>query len=85
MRPADGAARDLFNRLLARCNDVGLLSKEIDPMSGHMLGNFPQAYSHVGIINCAFNLARAASPAEHRAVTNGTAPTDAPLTHAQSE
>ena len=37
----------------ARCNDVRLLAEEIDPLTGRMLGNFPQAYSHVGLINCA--------------------------------
>jgi GH15 family glucan-1,4-alpha-glucosidase len=49
-------ARELFDRLLSRCNDVGLLSEEIDPWTGRMLGNFPQAYSHVGLINCALKL-----------------------------
>src|ERR1700730_18311384 len=49
-------ARKLFARLLARCNDVGLLAEEFDPLSGRMLGNFPQAFSHVGLINCALNL-----------------------------
>ena len=34
-------------RLLSRCNDVGLLAEEFGPVTGHMLGNFPQAYSHV--------------------------------------
>ena len=48
----------LFERLLARCNDVGLLSEEIDPGTGRMLGNFPQAYSHVGLINSALHLAQ---------------------------
>jgi len=51
-------ARQLFNRLLSRCNDLGLLAEEFDPLTGRMLGNFPQAYSHVGIINCALNLSR---------------------------
>jgi GH15 family glucan-1,4-alpha-glucosidase len=60
-------ARKLFNRLLARCNDVGLLSEGIDPVTGRMLGNFPQAYSHVGIINCALNLSQRACPADDRA------------------
>src|SRR6516162_6358840 len=46
-------ARHLFERLLLRCNDVGLLAEEFDPLTGRMLGNFPQAYSHVGIITCA--------------------------------
>lgn len=49
-------ARELFERLLALRNDVGLLAEEYDPASGHMLGNFPQAFSHVGLINTAFNL-----------------------------
>jgi GH15 family glucan-1,4-alpha-glucosidase len=49
-------ALKLFARLLARCNDVGLLAEEFDPLTGRMLGNFPQAYSHVGLINCALSL-----------------------------
>jgi GH15 family glucan-1,4-alpha-glucosidase len=60
-------ARKLFERLLAHCNDVGLLAEEFDPVSGRMLGNFPQAYSHVGLINCALNLTRRTGPAEERA------------------
>ena len=60
-------ARRLFERLLARCNDVGLLAEELDPRTGRMLGNFPQAYSHVGLINSALNLARAEGPADERA------------------
>jgi GH15 family glucan-1,4-alpha-glucosidase len=59
-------ALTLFDRLLSRCNDVGLLAEEIDPLSGRMLGNFPQAYSHVGLINCALNLTRQTCPAEER-------------------
>jgi GH15 family glucan-1,4-alpha-glucosidase len=62
-----GDARRLFERLLSRCNDVGLLAEEFDPVTGRMLGNFPQAYSHVGLINCALNFARQASPADERA------------------
>jgi GH15 family glucan-1,4-alpha-glucosidase len=60
-------ARKLFERLLARCNDVGLLAEEFDPATGRMLGNFPQAYSHVGLINCALNLSRQRGPTEERA------------------
>jgi GH15 family glucan-1,4-alpha-glucosidase len=60
-------ARTLFERLLSRCNDVGLLAEELDPLTGRMLGNFPQAYSHVGLINCALNLSRQSGPAEERA------------------
>jgi GH15 family glucan-1,4-alpha-glucosidase len=60
-------ARKLFDRLLSHCNDVGLLSEEFDPLTGRMLGNFPQAYSHVGLINCALNLSRQTSPVDARA------------------
>ena len=49
-------ARELFERLLSFCNDVGLLAEEIDPHSGEMLGNFPQAFSHLGIIQAAIAL-----------------------------
>ncbi len=49
-------AIDLFERLLSLRNDVGLLSEEFDPRAGRMLGNFPQAFSHVGLVNTAFNL-----------------------------
>jgi len=60
-------ARKLFERLLSRCNDVGLLAEEIDGTTGRMLGNFPQAFSHVGLINSALNLSRQTGPAEQRA------------------
>jgi alpha,alpha-trehalase len=49
-------ARELFERLLSFCNDVGLLGEEIDPHSGEMLGNFPQAFSHLGLIQAAIAL-----------------------------
>ena len=49
-------ARELFERLLGFCNDVGLLAEEIDPASGELLGNFPQAFSHVGLIQAAIAL-----------------------------
>jgi GH15 family glucan-1,4-alpha-glucosidase len=65
-------ARRLFERLLARCNDVGLLAEEIDPTSGRMLGNFPQAYSHVGLINSALSLSRDTGPIEERAEPQGS-------------
>ena len=50
-------ARALFERLLAVCNDVGLLSEEYDPKAKRQLGNFPQAFSHVSLVNSARNLA----------------------------
>jgi GH15 family glucan-1,4-alpha-glucosidase len=60
-------AQALFKRLVALCNDVGLLSEEYDPQSKELLGNFPQAFSHVALVNSAFNLTRASKPAEQRA------------------
>jgi len=48
----------LFERLLSLRNDVGLLSEEYDPEAKRLLGNFPQAFSHIGLINTAFNLDR---------------------------
>ncbi|MDQ2083815.1 glycoside hydrolase family 15 protein [Xanthobacteraceae bacterium Astr-EGSB] len=60
-------ARALFERLVGLTNDVGLLSEEYDPHAGRMLGNFPQAFSHVGLVNSAYNLTRAEKPAEQRA------------------
>ncbi|MEK1894042.1 MAG: glycoside hydrolase family 15 protein [Rhizobium sp.] len=62
----DDALR-LFERLLSLCNDVGLLAEEYDPHAERMVGNFPQAFSHVGLINSALNLSRAEGPAEQRA------------------
>jgi GH15 family glucan-1,4-alpha-glucosidase len=50
-------ARELFERLLALRNDVGLLSEEYDPVSGRQLGNFPQAFSHIGLVGTALALA----------------------------
>ena len=52
-------ARELFERLLSVRTDLGLLSEEYDPRLDRLLGNFPQAFSHVGLVNSAFNLTRA--------------------------
>jgi GH15 family glucan-1,4-alpha-glucosidase len=52
-------AREVFERLRGLCNDVGLLAEEYDPAAGRMLGNFPQAFSHVGIVTTAANLSLA--------------------------
>jgi GH15 family glucan-1,4-alpha-glucosidase len=49
-------ARDLFERLLALRNDVGLLAEEYDPKTARLLGNFPQAFSHVALVNTARQL-----------------------------
>jgi GH15 family glucan-1,4-alpha-glucosidase len=64
-RTAD--ARRLFERLLALRNDVGLLAEEYDTRAHRLVGNFPQAFSHVALVNTAHNLARATKPAEQRA------------------
>ena len=60
------AAVELFERLLALRNDVGLLSEEYDPKARRLVGNFPQAFTHVGLINTAHNLCKARGPAAHR-------------------
>jgi GH15 family glucan-1,4-alpha-glucosidase len=59
-------ARKLFEHLLSLRNDVGLLSEEYDPDAGRMLGNFPQALSHIGLINTAHNLMQRKKQAEQR-------------------
>jgi GH15 family glucan-1,4-alpha-glucosidase len=59
-------ARRLFERVLAVRNDVGLLSEEYDPRDGRMLGNFPQALSHMALVNTAANLTSPTGPAEDR-------------------
>jgi GH15 family glucan-1,4-alpha-glucosidase len=47
-------ARTVFERAAAFVNDIGLLSEEVDPTSGELLGNFPQAFSHIGLVNAAW-------------------------------
>ena len=60
-------ARRVFDRLLAIRNDVGLLAEEYDPETRRQLGNFPQAFSHVCLVNTARNLRQGErGPAEHR-------------------
>lgn len=59
-------ARELFQNLLALQNDVGLLSEEYDVTAGRQVGNFPQAFSHVALINTAQNLSQTRGPARRR-------------------
>ena len=59
--------RRLFKRLLDLCNDVGLLSEQYDVPSKRLVGNFPQAFSHIALVNTAHNLARS----EHIRTTAG--------------
>jgi GH15 family glucan-1,4-alpha-glucosidase len=61
-----GAARTTMERAVAFANDVGLLAEEVDPASGELLGNFPQAFSHIGLVNAAW----AISQAERRAAAH---------------
>jgi GH15 family glucan-1,4-alpha-glucosidase len=60
-------ARRLFERLLALRNDVGLLAEEYDPRARRLVGNFPQAFSHIALVTTAHNLSRATKPAHQRA------------------
>jgi len=66
-------AQALFERLLALCNDVGLLAEEYDPRAGRQVGNFPQGFSHLSLVSTAFNLGHANKPVEQRS--------EAPIAH----
>jgi GH15 family glucan-1,4-alpha-glucosidase len=57
-----GEARALYDKLVALRNDVGLLAEEYDPVSGRILGNFPQAFSHLGLVNTAWHLTSSETP-----------------------
>ena len=59
-------ARGLFEQVLAIRNDVGLLAEEYDARAGRLVGNFPQAFTHVGLVNSALNLCDLEGPAWHR-------------------
>ena len=63
-RPAD--AQRLFERLVGLCNDVGLLAEEYDTGAQRLVGNFPQAFSHIALVNTAHNIAHATKPCEQR-------------------
>jgi GH15 family glucan-1,4-alpha-glucosidase len=60
-------ARSLFEKLVGLCNDVGLLAEEYDLSEKRQVGNFPQAFSHIALVNTAYNLARISGPAVKRA------------------
>jgi GH15 family glucan-1,4-alpha-glucosidase len=60
-------AERLFRRLVGLCNDVGLLSEEYDPRDKRLVGNFPQAFSHLALVNSAYNLTRQRKPVQQRA------------------
>jgi GH15 family glucan-1,4-alpha-glucosidase len=63
-------ARELFTRLLGLRNDLGLLSEEYDVKARRLVGNFPQAFSHVALVNTAHNLSRATKPVQQRAAAS---------------
>jgi GH15 family glucan-1,4-alpha-glucosidase len=62
-------ARRLFEQLLSLRNDVGLLAEEYDTRAQRLVGNFPQAFSHIALITTAHNLARATKPAQQRSAS----------------
>jgi GH15 family glucan-1,4-alpha-glucosidase len=69
-----GDARRLLERLLAVANDVGLLAEEYDPKAQRQVGNFPQAFSHLALINSIHNLYRSTKPADQRAGSTSNTP-----------
>jgi GH15 family glucan-1,4-alpha-glucosidase len=68
LKRVDDAQR-LFERLLGLRNDVGLLAEEYDTRTQRLVGNFPQAFSHIALVNTAHNLARTTKPAEQRSAS----------------
>lgn len=66
-------ARATFERATGYVNDVGLLAEEVDPTTGALVGNFPQAFSHIGLINAAWAIARRQTGGEHTSVPAGAA------------
>lgn len=64
-------AQQLFEALIAHTNDLGLLSEEFDVTEKRFLGNFPQAFSHLGLVNSAHNLEKAYGPARQRSARHG--------------
>ena len=67
----DDEARELFEKLLAIRNDLGLISEEYDPAEQRLLGNFPQAFTHVGLVNSAYNLSHHEGPMHQRTKRQG--------------
>ncbi len=63
-------AKATFERAVAAINDVGLLAEEVDVATGEMIGNFPQAFSHIGLVNAAWAISQAAERAAGAAVSS---------------
>jgi len=59
-------ARQIYCRLIKVCSNLGLLSEEYDTSNARLVGNFPQAFSHVGLVNSARNLSQQQGAAHHR-------------------
>jgi alpha,alpha-trehalase len=59
-------ARATFERAIAAINDVGLLAEEVDPRTGEMIGNYPQAFSHIGLVNAAWAITEAEARDEQK-------------------
>jgi GH15 family glucan-1,4-alpha-glucosidase len=78
MQGREPEARAVYERLLALRNDVGLLAEQYDPTSKRQLGNFPQAFSHVALVNTATNLTDAAHGAARARSTRQRPPTPPP-------
>jgi GH15 family glucan-1,4-alpha-glucosidase len=78
-------ARTVFERAAAFVNDVGLLSEEIDPASGELLGNFPQAFSHIGLVNAAWAISEAERLQEGRSRRVTRSPSKAALLRREDE
>ncbi len=74
-RTAD--AERLFRRLVGLRNDLGLLSEEYDPRAKRLVGNFPQAFSHMALVNSAYNLTRVEKPVDQRAQPEYQSPKEA--------
>ena len=68
----------LFEKLLSLRNDVGLLSEEYDTSAKRLCGNFPQAFSHLALVNSASNLGRDGRPVEQRCDTEDAAKSEKP-------
>jgi GH15 family glucan-1,4-alpha-glucosidase len=66
MLECEDEALALFEKLIGVSNELGLLSEEYDPSAMRLLGNFPQAFTHVGLVNSAFNLSKHTGPAHQR-------------------
>jgi len=66
LQEREDEARELFDKLLGIANDLGLLAEEYDPVEKRLLGNYPQAFTHVGLVNSAYNLSHHVGPIHQR-------------------